>query len=66
MRDFGVSKVLHNLSAEEKEKVVKFIEEEMGVTDEGDLLALEESDFIKNNILKPIKARILVKHFKEG
>ena len=38
----------------------------MGVTIESDLLALEESDFTKNNILKPIKARILVKYFKEG
>ena len=66
MTDFGVSKVLHDLSDKEKIKVIKFIKDEMGVTIESDLLALEESDFTKNNILKPIKARILVKYFKEG
>ena len=66
MTDFGVSKVLYDLSDEEKRKVVEFIRDDMGVTNESDLLALEESDFTKNNILKLVKARILVKYFKEG
>ena len=57
---------MHELSDDKIKKVVTFIEDDMGVTSESELLDLKESDFTDNEILKTIKARKLIKYFKKG
>ena len=64
--NFGISKALPELSDDEIKNVVTFMKNEMGVTDQNELLDLKESDFTDNEILKPIKARKLLKYFEKG
>ena len=66
MSDYGVSKALPELSTIDVQKIVKFIEEDMGVTSESYLAEIEETDFTENKVLRKVQARRLIKFWKTG
>ena len=64
--DFGVGTVLADLSSSEKQRVVEFIRNDMGVNDASYLSEIEIEDFTENKILTKVQARRLIKYWKTG
>ena len=64
--DFGISKVLKDLSRSEVENIVKYLKQELGVATDEDLKFVKEKHLTKSKLLKPIPALKLIKHWREG
>ena len=64
--DFGISKVLKDLSRSEVENIVKYLKQELGVATDEDLKLVKEKHLTKSKLLKPIQALKLIKRWREG
>ena len=64
--DFGIPNVLNHLSPAQVKKIVKYLEEEVGVKEVKDLKYINENHLTKNKLLTPGEARKLIDYWKEG
>ena len=64
--DFGIPKVLKDLSRSEVENIVRYLKQELGVATDEDLKFVEEKHLTESKLLKPIPALKLMKHWREG